>query len=146
MRIQKVALPFVLLFAVVAGSTYGQETVSNAIPTGSRVFIAPMENAFHEYLKAAIEKKDVPLTIVEEKSQAEFEIAGHSDTQKASTAKKVIRLDWHSNEQASIQITNLKTGVVVFAYSVNKTSSAHGKKSTAEACAKHIKEKIEGGE
>jgi curli biogenesis system outer membrane secretion channel CsgG len=52
--------------------------------------------------------------------------------------------DWRSNEQASIQIVNLKTSEVVFAYSVNKVSSAHGKKSSAEACAKHLKEKIDG--
>jgi hypothetical protein len=51
--------------------------------------------------------------------------------------------NWQSNEQASIQVENLRTSEVVFAYSVNKPSSAHGKKSTAEACAKHLKEKIE---
>jgi hypothetical protein len=32
---------------------------------------------------------------------------------------------------------------VVFAYSVNKQSSAHGKRSTAEACAKHLKDQTE---
>jgi hypothetical protein len=42
-----------------------------------------------------------------------------------------------------IQVANLKTSEIVFAYSANKQSSAHGKKSTAEACAKHLKEKIE---
>lgn len=54
--------------------------------------------------------------------------------------------DWRSNEQASIQITNMKTSEVVFADSVNKMSSAHGKKSSAEACAKHLKEKIESNQ
>ncbi len=87
-----------------------------------------------------MEKKKVALTIVASKDEAEFEIAGSSETQKASTAKKIIRLNWHSSEQASISIANLKTGEVIFAYSVNKESSAHGKQSTAEACAKHIKE------
>jgi hypothetical protein len=51
--------------------------------------------------------------------------------------------NWQSNEQASIQVANLKTSEIVFAYSANKQNSAHGKKSTAEACAKHLKEKIE---
>jgi hypothetical protein len=143
MRIQKIVLPVVFLFAMMACIAYGQETLPNPIPKGSKVFIAPMENGFHEYLKAAIQDKKVPVAIVEDKSQAEFEISGHSETQKAGKAKKIIRLDWHSNEQASIQIADLKSGIVVFAYSVNKTSSAHGKKSTAGACAKHIKEKIE---
>ena len=120
-----------------------QEAPNKAIPAGSKVFLTPMEDGFHEYLKAAMESKKVPLVFVENKSDADFEISGHSESQKASTAKKVIMWDWRSNEQASIQIANLKTSEVVFAYSVNKVSSAHGKKSTAEACAKHIKEKIE---
>jgi hypothetical protein len=52
-------------------------------------------------------------------------------------------LNWHSDEQASIAIVSIATGEVVYSYSVNKQSSAHGKQSTAEACAKHIKEKLE---
>lgn len=96
-----------------------------------------------QYLKDAIEKKKVPVEVVADKEKADFLITGHSETQKASTAKKVIMWDWHSNEQASIQVSNLASGEVVFAYSVNKISSAHGKKSSAEACAKHLKEKIE---
>lgn len=124
--------------------SYGDE-MSKVIPRGAKVFIAPMPDGFHEYLKAAIEKKKVPVLVVEDKNNAEFEITGQSETQKASTAKKVIMWDWHSNEQASIQVNNLKTSEAVFAYSVNKPSSAHGKKSSAEACAKHLKEKIESG-
>ena len=50
---------------------------------------------------------------------------------------------WRSNEQASIQVSSLKNSEVVFTYSVNKISSAHGKKSSAEACAKHLKDKID---
>jgi hypothetical protein len=103
-----------------------------------------MDNDFDTYLRDALAKKKVPLKIVLDKSEAAYEISGHSDTQKAGTAKKVIMLDWHSNEQASVQIADLKSGTVVFAYSVNKQSSAHGKRSTAEACAKHIKEQVEG--
>jgi hypothetical protein len=52
--------------------------------------------------------------------------------------------NWHSNEQASITVSERRSGEVVFAYSVNKKSSAHGKRSTAEACAKHLKDQIEG--
>jgi len=141
MRIPKVALLLSFCAAMIC-SAYGQQTASAAIPEGSKIFIAAMDDGFHEHLKAAIQDKKVPVTIVEDKSQAEFEIQGHSESQKAGKAKKIIMLDWHSNEQASIQIANLKTGEVVFAYSVNKKSSSHGKRSTAEACAKHIKKKI----
>ena len=113
------------------------------IPANSKVFLAPM-GGFEEDLKAAIQSKKVPVVLVTDKDQADYEIAGTSDTEKASTVKKVVMRDWHSNEQASITVSDRKSGEVVFAYSVNKKSSAHGKRSTAEACAKHLKEQIEG--
>ena len=48
-----------------------------------------------------------------------------------------------SKEQAGIKIVDPKTEEVVFAYAVHKGNSARGKQSAAEACAKHIREKIE---
>jgi proline dehydrogenase len=50
---------------------------------------------------------------------------------------------WHSDEQASITVTSVGSGEVVYAYSANKKNSAHGRQTTAEACAKHFKEAIE---
>ena len=133
----------VLLAVGLATIAFPQEVANKVIPEGSKVFISPMDDGFQDYLKAAIQSKKVPVVIVDDKASADFEISGHSETQKASTAKKAIMWDWRSSEQASIQVANLKTSEVAFAYSVNKVSSAHGKKSSAEACAKHLKEKIE---
>lgn len=132
---------FLLIFAgfVISVASLDAQTKSS-IKAGAKVFIASMPDGFDSYLKSAIEKKKVSLTIVESREKADFEITGSSETQKAGAAKKIIRLNWHSAEQASISISDLKSGEVVFAYSVNKESSAHGKQSTAEACAKHIKE------
>jgi hypothetical protein len=145
MFIKKFAAVIFSLLLIGVCSVNGKEKDSNPMPKGAKVFIVPMENGFHEFLKEAIGKKEVPLVVVDDKAQADYEISGHSETQKAGKAKKIIFLDWRSNEQASIQIVNLKTGTVIFAYSVNKINSWHGKKSSAEACAKHIKEKIEKG-
>jgi hypothetical protein len=111
------------------------------IPAGSKVFISPM-NGFETYLKAAMQKKQVPLQIVEDKDSADFIISGESESQKASTAKKIIMGSWHSKEEASINVANAKTGEVVFAYAVHKENSAHGKQTSAEACAKHLKDAI----
>jgi len=113
------------------------------IPANSKVFLAPM-GGFEDELKTAIQKKKVPVVLVTDKDQADYEISGTSETEKAGVAKKVVMWNWHSNEQASITVSEHKSGEVVFAYSVNKQSSAHGKRSTAEACAKHLKEQIEG--
>ncbi len=113
------------------------------IPSGAKVWVGPIGDGFDSYLLGALSKKKVPLEVVQRKEDAQYIITGVAETQKAGAAKKVIMLDWHSNEQASIQVSEVASGAVVFAYSVNKQSSAHGKQSTAEACAKHLKEAIE---
>ena len=46
---------------------------------------------------------------------------------------------------AVITVTNLKSGVVVYAYAADKGSAIRGKQSVAESCAKHLKERIEKG-
>ena len=119
------------------------EKTEKKIPANSKVFLAPM-GGFENDLKAAIESKKVPVVLVTDKDQADYEISGTSDSEKAGAVKKAVMWNWHSNEQTSITVTEHKSGEVVFAYSVNKKSSAHGKRSTAEACAKHLKEQIEG--
>jgi len=121
------------------------DTESLVIPKGATVFIAPMPDKFDEFMKTAIEKKQVPVKIVEKREDADFEITGYSESQKASTAKKLIMGSWHSRESASIKVANLKSGVVAFAYSYNNDNSNHGKRTSSEACAKHLKEKIENG-
>lgn len=137
---REMILAVVVALLVLCPVALGQQ--SKGIPPNAKVFISPMDG-FETYLKAAIAKKKVPVEIVEDKSKAEFEIVGAAESKKASTAKKIIMWNWHSTEQASIQVINVKSSEVVFAYSVHKASSAHGKQSSAEACAKHLKEKIE---
>ena len=88
-------------------------------------------------------KKEVPLTLVTDKSKADFELSGVTESEKAGWAKTIFLASTARNEQASIKIVNLKTGTIVFGYNVNKSNSARGKQSSSEACAKHLKEKIE---
>ena len=110
---------------------------------GAKTFIEDMPNDFQVNLKEAIAAKKVPLTLVQKKEDADFLIRGTSESVKASTAKKVIMWNWHSNEEASISVVSVASGEIIFAYNANKQSSAHGKRSTAESCAKHLKEKLE---
>jgi hypothetical protein len=106
------------------------------------VFISPM-NGFESYLAAAFEKKNVPLTIVADQAHAAYVITGTSDDKKAGWAKMVVFGQIHSDNAASIQMIDQKTSAVVFAYAVNKKNTWHGDQTTAEACAKHLKEKLE---
>ena len=140
MKRKILSLLLLLMLAHVSGLA---QDAAKAIPAGSKVFINPMNDGFEKDLVAALEVKKVPLEVVTEKEKADFEITGTSESKKAGAAKILITGSWHSREQASITITNLKSGESVWAYSVNKSDSAHGKRSTAEACAKHLKEKIE---
>lgn len=117
-------------------------TSREKIPSGARVYVAPMANGFENYIIAGIQQKKVPVVVVADRSKAEFEVTGVSDTDKAGWAKMLFLGSQQTNESASIKMVNLKTGAVVFAYSVNKTNSVRGKQSAGEACAKHMKAKI----
>jgi len=131
----------IILIAVLCTAAFAGEPLKK-IPAHSKVFIAPMDG-FENDLRTAMETKRVPLEIVATRDQADYEITGTAESQQASVAKKILFQDWRSNEQASITVSDLKTSEIVFAYSVNKLSSFHGRRSTAEACAKHLKEEIQ---
>ena len=121
------------------------QDATGRIPAGSRVYIGPIEGGYDIYLAAAMHKKEVPIIIVTDKTKADFELSGVSESEKAGWAKVVFWGNTSSAEQASVKVVNVKTGTVVWGYNVNKGSSARGKQSSAEACAKHLKEKIEKG-
>lgn len=109
------------------------------MPAGSRVYVEAADG-FDIYLAAALQKKKVPVVLVEDKNKADYELSGVSDHQKAGWAKVVFMGQIHSDEQASVKLVNIKSGEVVFAYAVNKKNSLHGRQTAAEACAKHMKE------
>jgi hypothetical protein len=102
-----------------------------------------MPNGFETYIAAGLEKKKVPVVLVTDRDKADHELSGVPDTERAGWAKMLFLGFEQTNEAASIKVVNLKTGNVVFAYSVNKTNSYKGKQSAGEAVAKHIHEKIE---
>jgi hypothetical protein len=134
-----------LIAASVSTALAGEKNAppSQKIPKGAKVFVAPIAGGYDNYLKDAIAKKKVPVEIVASRDQADYEITGTAESEKASTAKKVILGNWHSREEASITVSNIKSAEVVWAYSVHEEASTHGQRSSAEACAKHLKEVIE---
>jgi hypothetical protein len=111
------------------------------IPSGSKVYVAPM-GGFESYIVAGIMKKKVPVAIVADREKAEYEIKGAAESEKAGWAKIVFTGNDSTNEQASVTVTEIKTGAVVFAYSVHKGNSVRGKQSAGEAIGKHLNEAI----
>jgi len=127
-----------------ASDADGTAISNDTLPRGARLFIAPMANGFDTYVIAGLQKKNVPVTVVGIREKADYELTGVSETDKAGWAKMLFMGSDNTRETASIKIVNVKTGTVVYAYSVNKGSAARGKQSAGESVAKHIKEKIEG--
>src|SRR2546430_11596745 len=127
--------------AALARSATNEEAPDTRIPTHARAFVAPM-NGFETYLIAAFTTKKIPLTVVGERDHADFEIAGASESQKPGWVRNLVGENG-TDEQASIVVTNVRTGVVAFGYAVNLKDSLRGKQSAAESCAKHLKDKLE---
>lgn len=149
---QSLARPLLagIVLALAANGALAQEGKSvdqskKAIERRSRIYIAPIEGGFDTFLAAAIIKKQVPVTVVTDRTKADYEVTGISSTEKAGWAKMLFMGVDNSNDMASIKVVDIKSNEVVYGYSVRKGNSYRGKQSAAEACAKHLKEKIEGG-
>ncbi|MGO9208626.1 MAG: hypothetical protein ACLP2H_00765 [Terriglobales bacterium] len=136
-------MAFLLLTLWIAAAAEEQFKSFHKIPAGAKVYVAPIPGGFDTYIIAGFQQKKVPLVVVTDRAQAEYEITGFSESDKAGWAKMLFLGSQHTNEQASIKMVNLKTDEVIFAYSVNKMNSVRGKQSAGEACAKHIKHEIE---
>jgi hypothetical protein len=117
------------------------------IPGGSKVYVADINGlpGFENNLVAAFQKKQVNLIVVADRSQADFEINGFAQSQKAGWAK-IIFGSGLPEAEASMQMLNLRTGVVAFAVASYKVDSYNGNKSTAEHLAKNVRQKMERDE
>ncbi len=126
------------------GSAATATPVDTRIPRDSKVYIAPMDG-FETYLSAAFRNKGVPLVIVVDRDQADFEITGTHEKKNAGWAKTIF-VSPNPSASASMQVVNLKTKVVVYADSSHRTTANRGERSTAEKLAKYLKKKIEDDE
>jgi hypothetical protein len=145
-------ITFALLLIAGAVGVFGQtqvqtptEPADTRIPGNSKVYIAPADG-FEQYLAAAFRKKSVPLLIVTDREAADFEITATHDRQDASWARIYVWGLLHGSAQASIQVVNLKTKVVVFADSSYRVAALRGERSTAEKLAKMLKRRMEKDE
>jgi hypothetical protein len=119
----------------------GTMAQSRHIEKNATVYIEPM-GGFETYLAAAILKKNVPLSVTDDKAKADYIITSTSHTEKAGWAKTVF-ISGAPQSDASISVKDAKTGILEYAYSVDKFNARHADQSTAEACAKHLKGFIE---
>lgn len=97
---------------------------------------------FENNLVAAFQKKRVDLFVVANRSQADFEISGFARSRDPNWAKIIFSSGLPESE-ASIQLVNLKSGVVAYAVASYKVHAPNGNKSTAEHLAKNLRQKME---
>jgi hypothetical protein len=122
--------------------------VANAIEPAAHtpnVYIDSM-GGFGSYLAAAFQAKGVPLIIVADRRQADFEISGTSESKEASVTHAILLAQEGSRERASINLVNLKNGRIVYAYAYVRSYALFGTKGAASACAKHLRAAILKGE
>lgn len=126
---------------------------------------------YETYLAAALTKKHVPLIVIADKDKAEYIISSNMSHQTPSQPAVVVnntninngangangsntafengmqraeaRRAARGSTSASISVIDAQSSQVVFAYSVGKSGNTNQIQSTAEACAKHLKEFIE---
>lgn len=128
-------------------SVVRQVTDPTYIPAGSRVYVADINGlpGFENNLVAAFQKKQVNLIVVADRSRADFEINGFAQSEKAGWAK-IIFGSGRPEAEASMQMVNLRSGVVAYAVASYKVDSYNGNKSTAEHLAKNVRQKMERDE
>lgn len=128
-----------VLAALAAPLTAIERTNPNA-----NVYIDSM-GGFGSFLTAAFRVKGVPVQVVADRRQADFEIVGASVNKDARVADMVLS-QGGSYARATVSMINLKTGAVAFAYAYNAIYALHGAQSAAESCAKHLRVAIEKGD
>ena len=124
--------------------------LATRIPLNSKIYISPFKSedttkpveGFESYMAAALRKKGVPIIMVADRSQADFEIAGSADKKGAGFAKKWLLGDFRRSTSASLTVTNLRTGVIAYADSSDRASANRGLRSSAEKLAKYLKRKM----
>lgn len=142
---KKIILLMVLTIALTTlafGQASENSTPETKIPANSKVYIAPMEGGFETYVTAAIQKKKIPLTIVADREKADFEIKGTVEKQKAGWAKTIFVSPLPAID-STMQIINVKTGVIAYSISSTKSNAARGRKGSAEHLAKNLAKKMQ---
>jgi len=121
-----------------------QPTDPTYIPAASKIYVENIDGlpGFENNLVAAFQKKQVNLLIVADRALADFEINGFAQSQQAGWAKIIFGSGLPESE-ASIQLVNMKTGVIAYAVASYRVNSLNGNKSTAEHVAKNLRQKME---
>jgi hypothetical protein len=98
-----------------------------AIRAGSRFLVAPIPSGFDKFLLVSFFQQKVPLIVVSEKGKADYEVSA-----------------FRENANEGVKVVEAKSGDVIFACYVPKGFEAFGKEHEAKACARQLREQMQG--
>jgi hypothetical protein len=141
MKIKALALASILMLPAFAGAT------TPAVPADVPSLAIKADGDFQTALIAAIVKKKVPVTVVEDSSKAAYTLKSAAVYSKdESNGGKVVRclfadcIGMNGYSSVSVQLVRNSDDAVVWAYQVRKGNSGPlGIQSLSEAIAKHLK-------
>jgi hypothetical protein len=104
-----------LLLLMASTSIFAQERGASkiAVPSGSKIFIAPMEGDLHPFIAAEIMKKKLPIVVVTEEKDAEFILTGASIKGDDKWYHSVF--GGKDKNEGSVQLISVKDKVMVWA-------------------------------
>jgi hypothetical protein len=121
---------------------------SHAQTPNPKIYIVP-QNGFESYLAGAFTKKNVPAQMIQTEEGADYILSPAPVEQKTESAgSKFARCMFaycagiEGSQTASVSLIDAKTKAVVWAYNVRKAGASNFQ-SSAEACAKHLKNWLE---
>lgn len=133
------------LFVCLSVTAAAQETqkLSTCIPIDSKVYIAEMPEDFHTFMTAAFKDTELQLFIVTDRDKADFEMKGTAAaSQRNSWARVIFAGQTGSKESASISMSNIRTGIVVFSAASDRSNARRGKRSVANKMARELRDKL----
>jgi hypothetical protein len=123
---------------------FGSAIFCQPVSQGARLYIEPM-NGFENYLTAAILAKKVPVSVVLDKSRADY-VAEGTFKQEAVGASGIVSIlrpaHNETNYSASVSVIDQKTDSVAFAYSSQRNATHNASKQVAEDWATHLRDEM----
>jgi hypothetical protein len=114
---------------------------------------APDAPGFDTSIIAAINKKGTPVTVIMDKSQAQYilhasPVVTHQESGAGKVARCLFAYCAGIEDSANVSVTLISNSEqkVLWAYNVGKQTGNHNRQSMSEAIAKHLKKYLEGKE
>ena len=131
------AVLFCLAVTLTGTAHAGGGSVSYGIPAGSKIFLDDRTDFAGDF-GAALLRKRVPVVIVDSVAEADYIVEAQASIENQSFWKTIFVMPVAA-AHATIRLKS-REGRLVFAYAVDRSLAIREQRSTAESCAKHLKE------